>query len=123
VASILESEFEISAAYFDVVSALDRLGCCDPDDLASDLDIRVDSALYQLGEGGLRGHCRVVRHVTPGARRHVALTPKGHDLATRADMTVKRETEALCEAVSPETLRMSMVTIRRLRSTVMHVLV
>jgi hypothetical protein len=115
-ASVLKSKFEMSPAYFAVMAGLDRLGCCEPNELATALHIREECALAQLSTGGVRGDCREVRHVTPGARRHVALTSQGHNVTVRADNTLNREMETLFGGLSLTTLRGCMVAVRRLRN-------
>jgi DNA-binding MarR family transcriptional regulator len=114
-ASVLQGDLGISVAHFDVLSALQQLGCCEPKELASALGIRVGKALDQLGDAEHHGDCRQVRHVTPGSRPHVRLTAQGQRLANAADHRVDEELHALLGGLSPEGLRVFAVGLRRLQ--------
>jgi DNA-binding MarR family transcriptional regulator len=114
-ALVLRGDLGISVAYFDVISALQQLGCCEPKELASALGVRVGKALDQLGDAECHGDCRPVRHFTPGSRPHVRLTAKGQRLANAADRTVAMELRTLLGGLSPEALRVFAVGLRRLQ--------
>jgi DNA-binding MarR family transcriptional regulator len=121
-ANLLEAEFAISLPYFYVVSALERLGCCTPEEAASDAPCSLDAALVCLAQAEQRRDSRHVRHMAPGARSHVRLTSQGYELAARADHAVARELEALFGVLSAERLQMLSTTLRRIGSAQMRVI-
>jgi hypothetical protein len=93
----LRSEFGLPLRCFEGMSAIDRLGSCRVEDVATELVIGGGKARKLISQLGGEGYCR---YAAPGDEAsRVKLTPTGRTLVTAAGLAFDDELEQFAAAL------------------------
>jgi DNA-binding MarR family transcriptional regulator len=113
---LLEVGCGVSLAYFELLSAIARLSCCELDDLAVELLASPTEVLELLRAAEVRGDCEQSPCCHPTNMRQIQLTPKGRAIATVAGEVMDRELTFLFETIPNSRVRELNEMLKQLRN-------
>jgi hypothetical protein len=114
---LLKSGCGVSLAYFEFLSAIQRLGCCELDEIATELPASPSVALELLRKGEERGDCQLSPWRYPTYMRRIRLTSKGRALVTVAGDLIDSELIFLFGSVPNSRVRDLNGILNRLRTS------
>jgi hypothetical protein len=101
----LETECGVSLAYGNFLSTVERLGCCEVEELEIELPASKSEALEQLREAIEREDCRLAHwRCYPQHMRQIRLTPKGRRQEGIVNRLIEKELVLLSRSTSSDAI-------------------